>query len=127
MQSADPNDGKTGLSLHNKIDLAVLASTVLLLPSLLGVLPFSRQTPNHQQQQQEQHHVSTGNICYILYIALYGALVTGELRIARWKNCPNASLSTTIPTLTSLTSNPGLRVERLATTSRAMTGLFVSL
>ena len=35
MQSADPNDGKTTLSLHNEIDLAILAFTVLLLPSVL--------------------------------------------------------------------------------------------
>jgi hypothetical protein len=35
MQSADPNDGKTGLALHNKIDLAILALILLLLPSVL--------------------------------------------------------------------------------------------
>jgi hypothetical protein len=35
MKSADPNDGKTGLSVHNKIDRAISTFTALLLPCLV--------------------------------------------------------------------------------------------
>jgi len=35
MQSADPNDGKTGLSDQNKVDLAILAFTLLQPPFMV--------------------------------------------------------------------------------------------
>jgi hypothetical protein len=41
--------------------------------------------------------------------------LTGEIRSARAKICPSATLSTTNPTWTDSGSNPGLRGERPAT------------